>query len=60
MFMDFVEKAKKKVHFELWNFMIMDNHIDFLIKPSKGISLSQIMQWIKGKMYHSTTRYGNA
>ncbi|MDR1399650.1 MAG: transposase [Treponema sp.] len=59
MFLDFVEKAKKKFHFELWNFTIMDNHIHFLIKPGKGVSLSQIMQWIKGnfakkwnKMHH--------
>jgi putative transposase len=27
--------------------MVMDNHIHFLIKPSKDASLSEIMQWIK-------------
>jgi putative transposase len=26
----------------------MDNHIQFLIKPGKTASLSEIMQWIKG------------
>ncbi|MDR2537100.1 MAG: transposase [Treponema sp.] len=48
MFLDFVEKAKKKFCFELWNFTVMDNHIHFLIKPGKDASLSKIMQWIKG------------
>ncbi|MDR3302305.1 MAG: transposase [Spirochaetaceae bacterium] len=47
MFLDFVEKAKKKFGFELWNFTVMDNHIHFLIKPGKEASLSKIMQWIK-------------
>ncbi|MDR3302101.1 MAG: transposase [Spirochaetaceae bacterium] len=47
MFLDFVEKAKTKFGFELWNFTVMDNHIHFLIKPDKDVSLSKIMQWIK-------------
>ncbi|MDR2419691.1 MAG: transposase, partial [Treponema sp.] len=29
LFLDFVEQAKKKFRFELWNFMVMDNHIHF-------------------------------
>jgi REP element-mobilizing transposase RayT len=47
MFLVFVEKAKIKFGFELWDFTVMDNHIHFLIKPGKGASLSKIMQWIK-------------
>jgi putative transposase len=47
LFLDFVKQAKKKFRFELWNFMVMDNHIHFLIKPGKDASLSEIMQWIK-------------
>jgi putative transposase len=47
LFLDFVEEAKKNFSFQLWNFMVMDNHIHFLIKPGKGVSLSKIMQWIK-------------
>jgi putative transposase len=47
MFLDFVEKAKEKFGFKLWNFTVMDNHIHFLIKPDKGASLSAIMQWLK-------------
>ncbi|MDR3303193.1 MAG: transposase [Treponema sp.] len=47
MFLDMVMIAKKKFQFKLWNFMIMDNHIHFLIKPGDGVSLSKIMQWLK-------------
>jgi putative transposase len=47
MFLDFIEKAKKKFGFKLWNFTVMDNHIHFLIKPGKSGSLSKIMQWLK-------------
>jgi putative transposase len=47
MFLDFLEKAKKKFGFKLWNFTVMNNHIHFLIKPGKNGSLSKIMQWLK-------------
>jgi putative transposase len=47
LFLSFVKKAKRKFHFHLWDFCIMDNHIHFLIKPGKDANLSQIMQWIK-------------
>jgi putative transposase len=47
LFLSFVEKAKRKFHFRLWDFCIMGNHIHFLIKPGKEGDLSEIMQWIK-------------
>ncbi|MDR0784407.1 MAG: transposase, partial [Treponema sp.] len=47
LFLSFVKKAKRKFHFQLWDFCIMGNHIHFLIKPGKDASLSEIMQWIK-------------
>jgi putative transposase len=47
MFLVVLQAAKKKFSFQLWNFTVMDNHIHFLIKPGKGISLSKIMQWLK-------------
>jgi putative transposase len=47
VFLDLLEKAKKKFEFELLNFTVMDNHVHFLIKPGDGVSLSKIMQWIK-------------
>jgi putative transposase len=47
LFLSFVERAKRKFHFHLWDFCIMGNHIHFLIKPGEGGSLSKIMQWIK-------------
>jgi REP element-mobilizing transposase RayT len=46
-FLALVVLAKKKFPVKLWNFTIMDNHIQFLIKPEDGVSLSKIMQWLK-------------
>jgi REP element-mobilizing transposase RayT len=47
LFLAVVAMAKKKFKFKLWNFVIMGNHIHFLIKPEDGASLSRIMQYIK-------------
>jgi putative transposase len=55
MFLTFVNKAKQKYPFQLFNFCIMDNHIHLLVKPERGQSLSKIMQWIKGNF----ARYWN-
>lgn len=55
MFIQTVKRAKEKYSFRLKNFVIMDNHIHFLIKPGKGENLSKIMQWILGvfaKLYN--------
>lgn len=41
-----IKRARKKYHFELKNFCIMNNHLHLLIKPGEGESLSRIMQWI--------------
>ena len=41
-----IERAKKRYHFQIKNFCIMNNHIHLLIKPGKNESLSRIMQWI--------------
>ena len=46
LFMDTVKRAKKKYKFSIKNFVIMNNHIHFLIEPAKKESLSRIMQWI--------------
>lgn len=46
LFLDIVKRAKKKYNFLLENFVIMNNHIHFIIKPEKDESLSRIMQWI--------------
>lgn len=46
LFLFIVKRAKKKYSFNLRNFVIMSNHIHFLIKPGEGESLSRIMQWI--------------
>jgi putative transposase len=41
-----IKRAKKKYHFRIKNFCIMNNHLHLLIKPENGESLSRIMQWI--------------
>ena len=41
-----IKRAKKRYHFQIKNFCIMNNHIHLLIKPGKNESLSRIMQWI--------------
>jgi putative transposase len=46
LFMETIQRAKKKFDFQIKNFCIMENHIHLLIKPGKGESLSKIMQWI--------------
>ena len=46
LFLEIVKRAKKKYEFSLKNFVVMDNHIHFIIEPLKNESLSKIMQWI--------------
>jgi len=41
-----ITRAKKRYHFKIKNFCIMNNHLHLLIKPGKNESLSRIMQWI--------------
>ncbi|MDR1398588.1 MAG: transposase [Treponema sp.] len=48
MLLTFLKRTMQKYPFQLFNFCIMDNHIHLLIKPARGQSLSQIMQWFKG------------
>jgi putative transposase len=46
LFLDVLERARKKYHFVLKSFCIMENHIHLMIKPTQGSCLSEIMQWI--------------
>jgi REP element-mobilizing transposase RayT len=48
LFLQIIQRAKKKYQFQIKNFCIMENHIHFLIKPGTDESLSRIMQWILG------------
>jgi putative transposase len=48
LFLTYINKAKEKYPFKLFDFCVMDNHFHLLIKPEKGKDLSKIMQWIKG------------
>ncbi|GHU25390.1 hypothetical protein FACS1894172_15000 [Spirochaetia bacterium] len=47
LFITVIAEAKDKYAFTLWNFCIMDNHFHFLIQPAVGVSLSDIIKWIK-------------
>ena len=46
MFLEVVARAKKIHSFRLENFVLMGNHFHFIIKPTKGSNLSDIMKWI--------------
>ena len=46
LFMIIVKRSKRKYKYSLENFVIMNNHIHFIIKPDENESLSRIMQWI--------------
>ena len=48
LFLDYVKRVKKKYSFAIYNFCVMGNHIHFVIRPDKGSSLSNIMQWLLG------------
>jgi REP-associated tyrosine transposase len=59
LFLHIVRRAKKKYSFELRSFVIMDNHVHFLIKPGKNESLSRIMQWILAVFGRAFNKYFN-
>ena len=46
LFMIIVKRSKRKYKYSLENFVIMNNHIHFIIKPDENESLLKIMQWI--------------
>ncbi len=48
LFLEVVERCKKKYDFRIENFCIMGNHFHLIIRPGKGENLSAIMRWILG------------
>jgi len=46
LFIEVMLRAKKKYSFQFYNFCILGNNIRFILRPSEGVSLSLIMQWI--------------
>ena len=46
LFLEVLQRAKKKYGFIFRNFCIMGNHIHLEITPQNDISISKIMQWI--------------
>jgi putative transposase len=48
LFLAALMEAKVKFNFRIENFVIMGNHIHFIICPEFGASLSVIMKWLLG------------
>jgi putative transposase len=48
LFLNLLERAKKKYGFVIHNFCIMGNHVHLIIRPGPKGSLSKIMQWVLG------------
>jgi REP element-mobilizing transposase RayT len=46
LFIEVIKRAKKKHKFAIYNFVIMNNHVHFIIQPLHQESLSKILQWI--------------
>jgi len=46
LFVEVVERAKRKYDFEVENFCVMGNHFHLMVRPRKGTRLSSMMQWI--------------
>ncbi len=46
LFLEVLERAKKKCGFEVENFCVMGNHFNLMVRPRNGARLSSMMQWI--------------
>lgn len=46
LFLAVVARAKKNYSFSIRQFVVMSNHIHFIIRPGRDENLSRIMQWI--------------
>ena len=46
MFLDVVERARRRFDFSVTHFCIMSNHVHLMIRPCGNENLSRIMQWI--------------
>ncbi len=46
LYLQTLNRAKKKYNFTIYNFCIMNNHVHFLLHPHSDSNLSRIMQWI--------------
>jgi putative transposase len=47
LFLEFVGRTKEKYAFSLLNFSVLDNTVHLIIKPDDGVSLSDLMRWLK-------------
>lgn len=46
LYMEILNRAKRRYFFTIDNFIIMGNHVHLMIRPGKNENLSRIMQWI--------------
>ena len=60
LFLDIVERAKRKYGFSVENFCIMDDHFHMIIRPSSSCGLPKIMQWIKSMFSVTYNRINGA
>jgi REP element-mobilizing transposase RayT len=47
LFLEFVGRTKAKYGFSLLNFTVLDTTVHLVIKPDDGVSLSDLMRWLK-------------
>jgi REP element-mobilizing transposase RayT len=58
LYLQTIERCQKKYSFDIKNYVIMGNHVHFMIIPGKNSPLPKIMQWIKSvfaKAYNKLT-----
>jgi len=46
-FVDAVDQARAKLHFDLWAWVIMPEHVHLLILPAEGVGISQVLYQVK-------------
>jgi putative transposase len=58
LFHDVVARCKKKYSFKASNFVVIGNHVQYMLTPGKNATLPKIMQWINSvfaKAYNKLT-----
>lgn len=56
LFLDVLQKARKKFPFALYNYCMMTNHVHLLFKVGKDDTLSKAMHWISTQFSHRFNR----
>jgi len=59
LFLDVLQKARKKFPLALYNYCLMTNHVHLLIKVGEDDTLSKAMHWISTQFSHRFNRQTN-